>query len=587
LNLLSSPVARARGSVNEYNQSLWQSIQNQMATQTLLTQGKSAMEASAAITKDQADAWNANAEAIKRATAALANSPAQQKPNYDQTSVLDRMREKIAQLAATWDGTQSGLLTKQRTIAAQMLGEAQKNSKDYLAIQLEIARLDVQYRQAAGNEIIAQARTQVAEITGDTSHGALERLERERDTWQQVLAGEKLTAAQRVEVQRSLNQSIATLNKERQAQAIAITRSDTDTEIAISRLKIEAQKNALTQVTAATQEQAAQRLAILKELTNAEYALNVAQLQTELGGLKQGTAEYERVYNQIKLLKAKLNVDLTALDKEYASESARAAREQVNAWHAVVEGIQNAESRMAADLIGGRTTLNQSLLRLGQDLITREIQNDLKAMTTRILLNRQEGAAKKAVSEGGFIYHLMTKQRETAAEVTSQAARTSAVVAGETTRLATQQAAAATSAATSKSLGSKTVMQDAAKAFSGTYAAVAQIPYVGWILAPIAAGAAFAAVAAYEGLASLDVGAWNVPHDMVAQIHKGESVVPTTFAEGMRQNGGFTGAARDDGGGGNRRPETLRVQRAGRNHVVVTNRDLAKALKNLNSRFAL
>src|SRR5581483_5818863 len=106
---------------------------------------------------------------------------------------------------------------------------------------------------------------------------------------------------------------------------------------------------------------------------------------------------------------------------------------------------------------------------------------------------------------------------------------------------------------------------------SGTYAAVAQIPYVGWILAPIAAGAAFAAVAAYEGLASLDVGAWNVPHDMVAQIHKGE----------------FTGAGRDDGAAGNRRPETLRVQRAGRNHVVVTNRDLAKALKNLNSRFAL
>ena len=35
---------------------------------------------------------------------------------------------------------------------------------------------------------------------------------------------------------------------------------------------------------------------------------------------------------------------------------------------------------------------------------------------------------------------------------------------------------------------------------------------------------------------------------MVAQIHKGESVVPTTFAEGMRQNGGF--GADGFGGGG-------------------------------------
>ena len=53
------------------------------------------------------------------------------------------------------------------------------------------------------------------------------------------------------------------------------------------------------------------------------------------------------------------------------------------------------------------------------------------------------------------------------------------------------------------------------------------------------------------GLASLDVGAWDVPHDMVAQIHKGESVVPTTFAEGMRQSGGGGfGQGNEQGAGG-------------------------------------
>jgi hypothetical protein len=75
---------------------------------------------------------------------------------------------------------------------------------------------------------------------------------------------------------------------------------------------------------------------------------------------------------------------------------------------------------------------------------------------------------------------------------------------------------------------------------------VSAIPVVGWTMAPAAAAEAYAAVAAMAGPASLDVGAWNVPRDMTANIHKGETVVPTNFAEGMRQSGGFGGA----GGGG-------------------------------------
>src|SRR5581483_12395018 len=150
LNLLNSPVARARGSVDEYSASLFQQFQRQMAIQTLLTEGKTAMEAQAAVTQDQATAWNANAAAIRGATSALASSPAQKPLVFDQGSLLDRMREKMSALAATWDGTQSGLLTKQRTIAAQMLAETQKDSKDYIAIQQEMARLDVQIRQTAG-----------------------------------------------------------------------------------------------------------------------------------------------------------------------------------------------------------------------------------------------------------------------------------------------------------------------------------------------------------------------------------------------------------------------------------------------------
>ena len=36
-------------------------------------------------------------------------------------------------------------------------------------------------------------------------------------------------------------------------------------------------------------------------------------------------------------------------------------------------------------------------------------------------------------------------------------------------------------------------------------------------------------------LPSFDIGTPTVPHDMVAQIHKGETIVPATFAEGIRR----------------------------------------------------
>src|SRR5581483_10062995 len=233
LNLLSGQLSRARGFTDEYSHSLGQTLVNALGWVGLTQQGLTPMEATATVTKDQADAWKANAAAIRDATAAVANSPLQKPLVYDQGSVLDRMREKISALAATWDGTQSGLLTKQRAVATQMLAEAQRNSKEYLDIQQEIARLDVQIRQSTGNEVVANARAQIAQITGDMSHGALERLERERETWQQLLAGEQLTAAQRVEVQRSVNQIGAELARERQAEAQAIARSDLQTDIAI------------------------------------------------------------------------------------------------------------------------------------------------------------------------------------------------------------------------------------------------------------------------------------------------------------------------------------------------------------------
>jgi hypothetical protein len=133
---------------------------------------------------------------------------------------------------------------------------------------------------------------------------------------------------------------------------------------------------------------------------------------------------------------------------------------------------------------------------------------------------------------------------------------------GETTRTAATQAGAAARGAvenTSQSEGLAQMMMNALQAITGsaaeaaahTYANVSAIPYVGWLLAPAAAAAAFAAVLAFGGklpVGSHAGGLWNVPSDTMAFIHKQETILPAHIAQPMRDF--FTGGGAAAGGGG-------------------------------------
>jgi hypothetical protein len=455
--------------------------------------------------------------------------------------VLERMREQISQVAATWDGTQSGMLAKQAQIAASMLSQVQKNSKEELAIRTEEARLEIEGRRAVGAEAIAAAREQATALSGDTSTGPIQRLQAERQVWSELLAGDKLNAQQRVEVQRTVAQETAEIAKQAAAEQSAIAKSDADTDIAIAKINIEAKRGALEAEVTATQVSAAQKLQILRTLSSQELALDLQSLQNEIATMSQGTAEYERVLNQERELKAKQVLQLEQYDKQYAAEVARQQREQVTAWRATVSEIENAENQLINDVLGKRKSLGQSLVQIGQQFALKEIENDIKAYTTRMLLANTEETRKKALEQGGLLYHTLTENQKTAATVTSETAQTSAEVAGDSARLASQTSAVAASKAVSATAGASQVMADAAKAASGAYAAVAGVPYIGPILAPIAAGVAYAAVAGYESMASLDTGTNYVPRDMVAQIHQGEAVVPRQYnpaAGGVALSGG-------------------------------------------------
>jgi hypothetical protein len=186
-------------------------------------------------------------------------------------------------------------------------------------------------------------------------------------------------------------------------------------------------------------------------------------------------------------------------------------------WAKSFSNLQGTINSSITGMIMGTTTWQKAVQKLTQTALS----DFLKAT--------EQSAEKWLVSE-------LTKTEGTTAGVT---ARTEAESAGQSAGLADMLMGALKSISTS-----------AATAAANTYSSVSQIPYVGWILAPAAAAAAFAAVIAFGGkLPSSAGGLWNVPSDTMAFIHKQETILPAHIAQPMRDF--FTGGGAAGGGGGN------------------------------------
>src|SRR5260221_2424945 len=193
----------------------------------------------------------------------------------------------------------------------------------------------------------------------------------------------------------------------------------------------------------------------------------------------------------------------------------REARKQVQAWESAFKPMESGFDTMLKGMIMKHQTFGQALAKGATTFLNAEISADVKR----------------------FSHWLASKAAELAAHETTK-----------TAEVATTQTANAATTASDASTAKTGIMQHAASAAAAVYDDVAQIPYVGWILAPAAAIAAFAGVMAFgSAVPGLAVGAWNLPNDMLAQLHAGETVMPADFASGFRS--AMAGGGDGPGGG--------------------------------------
>ncbi len=109
----------------------------------------------------------------------------------------------------------------------------------------------------------------------------------------------------------------------------------------------------------------------------------------------------------------------------------------------------------------------------------------------------------------------------------------------------TQLTAMFTTKATQGTAALGQISDAAGVAGANAFAATAAIPVIGPALAPAAGAAAASEALSFSSLLSLAVGAWELKNDTLAQLHRGEMVVPQNFAEGMRGGRGIGGGSGD------------------------------------------
>jgi len=123
--------------------------------------------------------------------------------------------------------------------------------------------------------------------------------------------------------------------------------------------------------------------------------------------------------------------------------------------------------------------------------------------------------------------------------------KTQAAVTGAAVRTTAEAGAATASSGFAIGSAITTIGAKDWEAASSVYASVAQIPFVGWILAPIMALAAAGTVLGFISKIASAAGGFDVPKGInpVTQLHGGEMVLPETLADRFR-------AMTDSGGGG-------------------------------------
>jgi hypothetical protein len=262
-----------------------------------------------------------------------------------------------------------------------------------------------------------------------------------------------------------------------------------------------------------------------------ESAVNEKEMQTALNDEKRELQNFAEETQKIQLQEANaIKRAWQSVSDSIANDLGSSLVKMATGTQSVLRSIGSLIEQMATKILTwsfkmvGRWIIDR-LLELHTSQATEAGKTAATAAGTATRTGIQ--AAATAKETGGFFIRVIKW-------IASELGMTGATTTGATTRTGEEIAADAKGAAATATTNVAKAQSNIGVAATAAAAAVAGIPVIGPGLAAGAAASMVATLEPFAQMAALDVGAWNVPRDMVAQIHKNEMVVPADFASGLR-----------------------------------------------------
>lgn len=306
---------------------------------------------------------------------------------------------------------------------------------------------------------------------------------------------------------------------------------------------------ALREMAQAAREHAAQQLQIEQAQAERRQAASLGEIEAEQQRLEARRALGEISAEQELAALAKLEERKYRIELDYARQRAELVQDDPVAYEqalAKIEAIERAHAqrigKINTDLAKEQNALWASLGDRAASLWDKGLQAMMNGTLT------WKNAFKAVLTEltSWFVVDVVGKKVK--AWLAGEVAKTTATQTGSAARLAAEQTAS--SAGLLAQMGSviKSIMNFAAEAFAGVFAALSGIPYVGPALAAAAAPAAMATVVGVAGQVSAAQG-YDIPASVnpIVQTHAREMILPERYADVIRamaeQGGGVAGAA--------------------------------------------
>lgn len=475
-----------------------------------------------------------------------------------------------------------------KTLSAQGGGKGSKESKSASKSNAEKSQM-----RDLGADLEAQ-KTQWE--NQQNSAGTLQEfpIEKVKEYWQNVLATKKLSADDRLKVdksladatrsirQRSLNDELTTMRQETQSYGQNITAKLIKAQAYAERLKAiyGEQSNEYKQ---ALQEQQQLEQDIKQKSYETSLRESEHRQQLKLNEVDAAEAQMQHEYDLGLVSDRKRLEELRAFEQKRYEITQAAIKERITLYDAenertngrmstddrvkmVDQGDANeaghtqnqkgfdyqAEAQKMESMFGGLSDRVSGLWDKGLQamingtLTWRSAMNGIfmemgaffvQKIVTDPLKHYLAGLARKQLVSMGFI------SADVAATVTGEAAKTGAVVAGESARTGATVLGSAMRMATKvmETIGS--IMLSAYEAMAGAWAAMVRIPFVGPVIAPVVAAGAFAGVVGLVGKIKSASGGYDIPSGVnpMTQLHEEEMVLPKPYANVIRDmasNGG-------------------------------------------------